>query len=710
MTSSFLIAKIFLLTAIVVVPLATLLMRRLRHGSIMIPNSGVLIAAGLLPLAYLGSALFAVDKSAALLSLNFNTDSFGAVLLGFLMLMLVVLMGVRKGISEKLRTALVYFIYVILGLFILQTIAQIASLDFLSWVALVQPVSSWLDVAALIGLLTITTIVPAPVAANEEAAPGRMPLILTSICLLLLGFVTHVMLVFVLLAIIAGIIIGKDVIERRKMKISFDKKKMVLPLLVLCVSLFFITDTVLLQKKVTNTIQSWTQISFVDVRPNWQGTLDVAKKTVSEGDVKSKVFGPGVGSFSDQWRVYKPVEVNTTDFWNTNFSHGIGFIPTSMVTGGAIVLAGWALFLLVLFWAILRSRGSLLGMATGFMWLFAIYTPISIWVLLLTFVLTGLFVLEQARARVVRVVNYKLRGEEVNKVVAFVIIPVLFLGSVAAALLVLHRGIVNNYLLRASDMMVTGDLNKTEQLLNKAKFFTHAALVEQGYTKIGLARLSALLEESGQEGNTVEQETLQQALSNVLSHAQRAIEREPQNPANYIALGNISEQLITLNISGAAESAIAAYEQAIILDPYNPSLPYFIARVYGSLEDSEQFVAYLEKALSLKPNFTPALYQYGVLEYSSGNAEVAVQALGQVVQSEQNNANALYYLALALDDVDRIEEALLVMKRVLILNPENAEVADIVMGLEHQMQARARDEVPEGNATDNTSSEEDVER
>ena len=679
---SFAIIKVCILTLAIVAPLLIVIARRLRHGGIMMPSSGIVFAAALLPLAYGLSAFFASDGNTALLGFNFNTDSLVIVTLGVLSLILTTIISVHKGIAESLRKGVVYIAGAALVLFLVQVVIQLLGVEVLASLGAVQLVGSWLDVAALGGLLVIFLLTMYKAGGESTVKVSMAHKVLVVGLMLFLGIFTNITLVFVLLAAVACLMLAIAMREGGRGSLMTIG---ILPIIVLVASSVFIIDNTLLNAKISNTVQGWTKVSFVDVRPNWQGTLDVAKGTVMESGMTAKLFGPGAGSFAEQWRMHKPAGVNATRFWSTNFTNAIGFIPTSVITGGAVVFAAWLVFLITVFWAVVRSRGSALGLATLFIWIFAILNPVDTLVLFIAFVITGLFIAEMARVRSVRMVNYRLRGEGMNKLIAFVFVPAMLIASVGSLLVVAHRSIVNGYLIKASEMMISGNMNDAEILLNKSKKLTDVALIEQGYTRVALAQLSTLLQvEEGSEAE-VDQEAVQAALANVLAHAQRAIERDPQNPVNYTALGNISEQLIPLNVEGAAESALAAYAQAATLDPKNPSIPFAMARIYGAMEDAEGATQALEASLILKGNYEPALYQYGLLKLSEQDAETAIQALGTAVQINQNNANALYYLSLALVQEERIEEAIVVMQRVAILNPENKEVKQIVDALTQQV-------------------------
>ncbi len=699
----FTIIKMVIIAMVITLPLSVLLVRRWLHGSVMVPNSGIIFAAAFLPVAYLMSAIFAVDKSTALLGFEFNVDSLIVVLLGFLAMMLTVLLSVRKGTADKIKSVITYLSGIIVVVFMLHILFSAFSIESLSWISALIPVGSWLDISAIVGLLIIFLLTNNKGIDKKKGLGKHKYGILAVTLMLILGVFANIKLVFILLALISIIILVQVLYKNKdSLKSVIKSCAVILPAVVLVFSVFFVVDNMLLNAKVSNTLQVWSNVSFIDVRPNWKGTLDVARGTVSDGNVATKLFGPGPGSFSDQWRVHKPAGVNMTQFWSTNFSSAIGFIPTSIITGGVVVFAAWALFLLVMLLSIVRNRNSLLGLPLLFMWIFAIFNPVSILILIISFVLTGLFVAELARTRNIRMVNYKLRGEGANKILTFVVLPSLLILSISALVIVGHRSLVNTHMIKASNAMIDGNMNKAAQILNKTKRFANTSMVEQAYTRIAIEKLATLLQESGVEGAEVDQELLRSALSNVLSHASRAIELDIKNPVNYIALGNISEQLMSIGIEGAVESALAAYRQAAVLDPHNPSIPFVIARVYGSLENKEQALSYLEASIQLKPNFEPALYKYGVLKLMDGDTNAAIQALGLVIQINQNNANALYYLSLALAQENRIEESIIVMQRVSILNPDNQDVKNILEALVQQLNPTQVEEVSETEQTEQT--------
>jgi len=83
--------------------------------------------------------------------------------------------------------------------------------------------------------------------------------------------------------------------------------------------------------------------SQTEVRPSWSSTVEVIKQTLNE----HPILGSGPNSFSRQWVLYKPADVNVSPFWNTDFNVAVGRIPTFVVTLGILGTLAWLSFLLL---------------------------------------------------------------------------------------------------------------------------------------------------------------------------------------------------------------------------------------------------------------------------------------------------------------------------------------------------------------------------
>jgi len=330
------------------------------------------------------------------------------------------------------------------------------------------------------------------------------------------------------------------------------------------------------------------------------------------------------------------------------------------------------------------------------------FNPVDNILFIMALIFTGLLIVDAIRANTLKATKYRLRGEGVQKIVAYAVLPTMVIATILVVGTVAHRTIINGYLISASSAMLDQNSNKAEQLLGNVKWWADLAVVEQGYTRVATSRLSTLMASNAESKEEIDPAELQAALSNVLSHARAAIEKDPTDPINYMTLGGISEQLISLKIDGAKESAQAAYKQALVRDPLNPSIPFALARLSASNEDKEEFVAYLEQSLRIKPNYVPALYQYGLVKLTAGDKETAAQIFSTIIQLDNNNANALYYMAALLAEGGQTQQALVLMQRVQILNKDNAEVAKLVRALEDKVTEASKEQTATTTELDKT--------
>ncbi len=680
--------KALVLSIIFTLPLVVMLVRRWRAGEILLPTTGVVYAAAMLPLAYILSMLFARDKFAALLRLDFAVDSVAMITLGVLAMLLITLAGINKTRLHNLniRLILTWFVGLVTGIFILAVGLQAIFGTLPAWVAQINIINSWVDASILLALFVLLVLTSKKLANINTVSKGKLVMltVLITFLMLLLTVFVNVTSVVVVLAILSSIYLGVKFYSSKDSQAG-RKALLLIPGIIVVTSGLFILDTVLLDAKIVSSVQGLTKISFVDIRPNWQGTLTVAKGSIESGDTTVKLFGSGSGSFASLWRVYKPINVNVTQFWGTNFNSGIGFIPTTVITGGIVVFAAWLLFFFLLAKLLVRARSSSVAYAVAFMWLVMFFNPIDYLLLIIAFILTGLLIIDAVRMNFVKVTKFKLRGEGANKIILYGIMPMAIILTLGTLGVTLHRVMINSYLARAASAMLANDSNGAEQILLKTQKIADLDIIEQGYTKIAYTKLIQLLSEAQASKTEIDPEVLQSTLSNVLSHARAAIEKNPQDPVNYIALGNISEQLIGLQIEGAKESAKAAYAQAMALDPLNPSIPLALARLSVGDEDNKEYVTYLERALKIKPNYVPALYQYALVKLSEDKKSEAAQLLTAVIQLDNNNANAMYYLSGLYLDAGKIQEALALMTRVQQLNPDNKEVAKLVEAIKSKL-------------------------
>src|SRR5690606_413011 len=81
-------------------------------------------------------------------------------------------------------------------------------------------------------------------------------------------------------------------------------------------------------------------ISFLEVQPSLASSLSIAGQSLAN----SPWLGNGPSSFIYQWYLYKPFQINLSQFWQTPFASAGNIFLTSFVTVGLLGFFAWIIF------------------------------------------------------------------------------------------------------------------------------------------------------------------------------------------------------------------------------------------------------------------------------------------------------------------------------------------------------------------------------
>lgn len=472
-------------------------------------------------------------------------------------------------------------------------------------------------------------------------------------------------------------------------------------------------------------MSSLTGITYLEVRPSFEATTDIAKRVYSE----NALTGIGTNRFEDAWRLYKSAVINDTQFWSTNFMSGNSYVYTLFITtglmGGVAFLAFIGFFLYAGYRLCFAKRmateedwgliGLMMFVAALYLWLMTFwYTP-GTTILLLTALFTGLtlaVVRSQTIApRVIDVATSRqhgfllIAGALVYIVVATAGVITINKQFYAQAVLASRLAeLQSNFSLEAYD----GAIASASQYLPKHDTYPAER------ARLRLSELNRLLTLSAPTAE--DQRAFEQLLVEGVGLAEEAIRLDGTNPYNYALLGSLYGLLNPNEYDGVAERRSAAFLEAHRFDPVNPEYALVEAQIARRFGDVELARTRVNEALALKPNYTEALftlsqleidagnatsaiaatrsiialepynpgrrYQLGILEYATGNLSGAAEAFTDALLLDDNYANARYMLALVYLDLDRTDEALAALKKVAETNGDNAELTDLIAKIE----------------------------
>lgn len=247
-------------------------------------------------------------------------------------------------------------------------------------------------------------------------------------------------------------------------------------------------------------------------------------------------------------------------------------------------------------------------------------------------------------------------------------------------------------------------------------------------TDLSQAYLSEIISLASKKDITEEEKTKFQILvNNSINTAKLATDINPNSVSNWSIRGYIYQSLVGI-VSDAEDWAIKCYEEASKLEPINP---YFVTqkgivyliKSYGTDKDNAEAKAknldmakeQFDKAIELKSDYAsarfqlamvlqaqektdqvmPALqetkkyapydvglsFQIGLLYYQKGDYKNAEAELERTIALNPKYANGLYFLGLTYSKLGENTKAILAIKKVLELNPENEEVKKILENL-----------------------------
>jgi tetratricopeptide (TPR) repeat protein len=678
-------AKTFLLAAGALITLALYILARLGRGNIILPPFALVGALWLPAVAYALSATFSGAPFANTFwgtALEPDTLGFMLIATGLGTLAALVLRRSEHYSSFLLSSffvfsfiALLQVCIVVIGQFVPNAISPAFSL-----------IGSFNDLAFLLGLGVIGILITFRFLKLSERT--RRAFLVSSAAALFLLALANSSVVWMLIALVSLGLFVEAVMQHQPKtadadldeaiaidnipsETDKDKHSLILPLIVLAVSIFFLIGGTL-----GSALANALQVNVLNVRPSWQSTFSLAHQSYAT----TPVFGTGPGTFGVEWLKYRDATLNSTVFWNIDFSSGIGFIPTSFVTTGVTGVLAWVAFLalfivlglrmlilrapedaFIRYVAILSFIGSL------YFFIVAIFDVPGAVILVLAFVLAGLFIstMRFAAGRGQWGVIFS-RSPRLGFVIVFSL-TILLLASVAAAYALIERSIATAQLARAGTAFSEGNLDEADEAARNSISFAPSAAAYQIEAGIAAARLGEIAA-SSTISTAVAQQTFQAALSAGINAALTATRLAPSNYQNWLVLGNLYAQAVPLGY----DSAKAAYGKAQTLNPTNPQIPYVLAQLEIANKNIAAAKDDLKTAIALKQDYTAAIFLLSQLEVRDGNVKDALASARAAAYFTPNDPNILFQVGILSAAENDYAGAVTALSGAVAANPQFA--------------------------------------
>ena len=442
---------------------------------------------------------------------------------------------------------------------------------------------------------------------------------------------------------------------------------------------------------VTSAVSQYIGIQHTDVRPSWAATYTIAERTLSN----SPLFGAGPNQFRHQWASFKPVSVNRTQFWDTEFRYGVGLMPTFVITTGVLGAVAWLMFLGVYLWWGIRSISTkklkpltrYLLLATfsvsSFLWFMSFFYVPNAVIFTYTFVFTGLFVaaLKPAHGVTRRTVNF--RTSPVTVFAATILLVCIVGANMLFIYTVSAKAIASHYLYKVTQHLQRNEIGRARFMLNQAVSWDVSDIYYRTLARANLQRVERMIENAnGDQLNVDALGSLRRALQDTIAAAQQAVAVDHTNYRNWFLLGRVYHRAASVGVKGAYSEATDAYKNAAERNPTNPEIPLQRARLEIVNDDLTKARSFIRQAREMKPNYTEAIFLLAQLEIGQGNLEKAINNVRQAVVLSPNNAGFQFQLGLLLYADGRHERAAHHFSRAVSIEPDYAN-ARYYLGLSY---------------------------
>ena len=534
------------------------------------------------------------------------------------------------------------------------------------------------------------------------------------------------------------VIIGLGIMSRKQL----SQYRLILPMVILAFAVLMLMPIRF------NIFGSWLKVP-VEISPSLRATVDIGKQALKS----NLFFGTGPGNYAYDYGLYRSTVLNQTDFWNVRFSAGFSKVTSFPATIGLFGSLLWVVLVIIFaIYGFIRlvkrsGRNWVLALAIFSAWFLLavlqfLYTTnltleFAFWMIMGLAFLTLKSLTPRTEEETVEEADFTQleatiaefeRTSPLASIFSFVLVIVL-----VATISVLYLGGSYYY---ADILYQRGLVDAQGNSLENGSVVISRAVMLNPYNDLYLRTLAqaALMRvdaEFGKPQSAERDSGIQNLVATAINIAKRSTDLAPLNVDNWVQRASIYRAVMPYT-AGADQWAIDSYSEATRLEPQNPFYFLELGRSYvlaadllSSVQDAEQKVkreGYLSKAeealstsVSLKPDYSPSIYQLallydyegkldqavtrmketrdinpqdvgvafqlGLLYYKQLNWDAAGAEFERAVLLDNNYSNARYFLGLIYDRQGNKVAAIEQFEKIQALNLDNQDVKTILANL-----------------------------
>ncbi len=392
-----------------------------------------------------------------------------------------------------------------------------------------------------------------------------------------------------------------------------------------------------------------TALTLPDFGTSWQIALDTVKV--------SPLFGAGPGNYLGAFEKLRPVSYNYTPFFDVKFTNARNGVLTLITETG---LFGLICFSFIIYWIALEFFAIVKLIGKG--WIkdekllkrIILFTPLFLTTLYLFFFpgfivpLFLFFVLLSLNSQSHKnVADFSNFGVFKYFFALMLIIPPLFIGYKLINPVKAELNFKSSY-----DNLAAGDAKKTyESLIKTIELNPNIDRYHATFAQINLAIAKSMIQKTK---NPKDEERKQIALlvQTAINEAKLTVSTNANRSNNWVLLAQIYQAVIPL-AQKADQFAIASYNQAIILDPIDPTLRINLGGLHYGIGQYDKAIDAYRMAVALKNDYANAHYNLALAYKKKGEKDLAKEEFTntlsllkkdsadyKLVQKELDNVNS----------------------------------------------------------------------
>ncbi|MFH0773849.1 MAG: tetratricopeptide repeat protein [bacterium] len=374
---------------------------------------------------------------------------------------------------------------------------------------------------------------------------------------------------------------------------------------------------------------------------SWYSAVEVLKQPLTA------FFGVGIDNFQSVFMKVKDVAYNTSPLWQIpSFSLSRTAAFHTMTEMGLLGLGSLSLILFFLVKKAFSSEGSIVAKLVSLYFVGAfLLLPPSFLLFFLLFVWIGI---EQSHHK-----SKELSFDFTEIVPAYAALVLVGIVGVGGGFFMLGRLYMSEYMFQKS--LTANNLKNVYETMRAAVSYNpYNERIRGNFAQVHLLIANTVAGQTKKDKDgkpqlsETDRQTVSQAIQAAIDEAKAVVALNPNKATNWELLATVYKS-ITGVVQGADTWTVSAYQRAIVLDSQNPTYRVALGGILYGYKQYDDAIRLFEQAMSLKPDWPNAEYNYAWAAYQKGDYVKAASAMQACVSLLNPKKDAADYKKASAD-------------------------------------------------------------